>query len=305
MDASTNSKVRLLCSQGDKLSKLGDYDRAVSKYYEALTLLPDMHARNNITAFLYASIGEAYWSMKDYENAGQSFCEAYECPGMNENPQITLRIGQCLIECGDIDNARDYLRHAVRLGGDDIVKNIERRYLQVLYPEMKNEQQPAKNAGIYASGVTRGPVHGGNADRQPAYGTPAQPGAREPVPAAGDARNGGSGAASEPNGVYGENTDPWKRDGAAASSAENGESSFGFVSEVFGEQQRPAESSRFTMSAEDMKPREPDYPREGSHSGFEEDDGLDEFIPVPSGPAERPRQEEKQGFFSRIFGRKK
>ena len=134
LDAATNNKIRLLCSQGDKLSKLGDYDRAISKYYEALTLLPSLHERSHISAFLYTSIGEAYWNMKDYENAGESFCEAYECPGMNGNAQITFRIGQCLTECGDEANARDYLRHAVRLGGESIIADADRRYYNVLYP---------------------------------------------------------------------------------------------------------------------------------------------------------------------------
>ena len=143
MDATTNSKIRQLCSQGEKLHKLGDYDRAVSKFYEALTLLPK-NERSQIATFLYVSIGEAYWCMEDYENAGESFCQAYECPGMSENAQITMRIGQFLAECEDMDNARDYLRHAVRLGGEELLLAEDHKYYEILHPAAKKAAPATK-----------------------------------------------------------------------------------------------------------------------------------------------------------------
>ncbi len=142
IDAATNSTIRTLCKQGEKLSKLGDYDRAISKYYEALTLLPELHARNQISAWLYTAIGEAYWNMQEYDRAGESFCEAYECPGMSDNANITFRIGQCLTECDDIEHAKEYLTHAVALGGADLFDTADKKYYYVLHPEKQPKPKP-------------------------------------------------------------------------------------------------------------------------------------------------------------------
>ena len=65
--------IRALCEHGDTLVKMKEYSFAISKYYEALSLIPDPKEDYKPSAWIYTSMGETYWKMKDYNNAGTTW----------------------------------------------------------------------------------------------------------------------------------------------------------------------------------------------------------------------------------------
>jgi len=141
-DIPINEQLQTLCRQGAKLINLGDYDRAISKYYEALTILPAPIRKGPAATFLNAAIGEAYWKMKDYDRAGEAFGDAFECADGDHNPNIVFRIGQCLVECGHADLSKEYFEMAVRFGGEHLFDEADIKYYYVLHPEAIPQPEP-------------------------------------------------------------------------------------------------------------------------------------------------------------------
>lgn len=137
-----NDQLQLLCKQSAKLIKLGDYDRAISKYYECLTILPKSISKGSVAAFLNAAIGECYWAMKDYDHAGEAFADALDCETGDENPNIAFRIGQCLVECDHEDMAPEYFDRACRLGGESLFADEDEKYYYIMHPDERPVTQP-------------------------------------------------------------------------------------------------------------------------------------------------------------------
>jgi len=98
-----------LCERGDAHVEAGELDRALERYKEALSLLPQPLYRWNAATWILTAMGETSFFLKDYRQARSTLEEALRCPKGLGNPFIHLRLGQAALELGDEDLARDQL----------------------------------------------------------------------------------------------------------------------------------------------------------------------------------------------------
>lgn len=137
LDPELFRQIRSLCEHAGNLVQMGEDEFALSKYYEALTLVPDPKSDHSISTFIYTAIGEQYFRMKDYGEAGKCFFKAYNCPGGEEIGQINFRVGQCLEECGERKKAQDFLCQAYLLGGEELFVGANPKYYKIIRSEVE------------------------------------------------------------------------------------------------------------------------------------------------------------------------
>ncbi len=137
LDPELFQQIRSICEHAGNLVQMGEDEFAISKYYEALALVPDPKSNYSISTFIYTALGEEYFSMKDYSEAGKCFLKALNCPGGREIGQINFRIGQCLEECGERRKAQDYLCQAYLLDGDALFSRANPKYYKIIRSEVE------------------------------------------------------------------------------------------------------------------------------------------------------------------------
>jgi len=137
LDPELFQQIRSLCEHAGNLVQMGEDEFAISKYYEALILVPDPKSDHSISTFIYTALGEEYFSMKDYAEAGKCFLKAYKCPGGENIGQINFRIGQCLEECGERKMAQDFLCQAYLLDGDELFSKANPKYYKIIRSEVE------------------------------------------------------------------------------------------------------------------------------------------------------------------------
>ena len=137
LDPELFQQIRSICEHAGSLVQMGEDEFALSKYYEALTLVPDPKSDHSISTFIYTALGEQYFKAKDYGEAGKCFLKGLKCPGGESIGQINLRIGQCLEECGERKKAQDYLCQAYLLGGEALFAGCSPKYYKIIRSEIE------------------------------------------------------------------------------------------------------------------------------------------------------------------------
>ena len=129
--------IRALCEHGDTLVKMKEYSFAISKYYEALSLIPDPKEEYKPAAWIYTSMGETYWKLKDYNNAGMAYTKARRCEGASQNAIVNLRMGECLYECGYKNHAAEFLCQAYMIDGTSVFEGEDPKYFELIRCEVE------------------------------------------------------------------------------------------------------------------------------------------------------------------------
>lgn len=127
----------------DLASEINDYidnerpQEAFGKLLEALDLIPDPKHEYAESTWLYATLGDIYFTAKDYEQGLSAFTDAVFSPEGIGNPFIHLRLGQCHFELGDLDKAAGELIRAYAIEGDEIFAADDPKYLAFLKTKAK------------------------------------------------------------------------------------------------------------------------------------------------------------------------
>ena len=129
-------KIQELCSCGDNFVKNHFYDEAISKYKEALDLVPDDKAEWEASTWIYTALGDTYFFKRDFESAKNYLYDALNCPQGISNPFISFRLGQCLAELGDIEKSKRYLLRTYMIDGEKIFRNEDIKYFNIISKEI-------------------------------------------------------------------------------------------------------------------------------------------------------------------------
>ncbi len=132
LDDDIYNRITDLSEEGNTLAGEENYSLALEKFKEALTLIPEPKKDWEASLWLYASIGDMFYSKKDFASAANAFYDALNCPDGVENPFVYIRLGECLFELGDEIKAREYLLRAYMLAGKDIFENEDEKYFKVI-----------------------------------------------------------------------------------------------------------------------------------------------------------------------------
>jgi len=108
-----------------------EYQRAIDTFEAAFKKLPAPVEKWDAFLWLKASIGDARFFMKDYEEAAEIFFDAMNGPDGAHNPFILLRLGQCLYEQGS-ERAIDYMCKAYFLEGEEIFSDEDEKYFNAV-----------------------------------------------------------------------------------------------------------------------------------------------------------------------------
>lgn len=127
-------RYEYICNEGDNLLEKGENEKAIQKFKEALSILPE--GSWDCDVYAYAGIGEAYQSLGDYENALEAFEMCYT-EHQVDNPYILINLGICFYHLDNIEIAKKFLNMAYLIGKNDIFEGAE-EYLKLVDIE-KNE----------------------------------------------------------------------------------------------------------------------------------------------------------------------
>jgi tetratricopeptide (TPR) repeat protein len=134
---SMHSEILRLSAEGDAQAEKGSYEKAVLSYTKALRLLPEPKTDWEACTWLLASIGDANFKLKKYEEAKVALTDAMHCPGAIGNPFIHLRLGQSQFELGNKSRANDELARAYMLEGKEIFADEDPKYFNYLKTVLK------------------------------------------------------------------------------------------------------------------------------------------------------------------------
>ena len=126
-----------LCRQGDQFAGMEQYDDAIEKYGQAWDLLPEPRDQWAAATWILISAGDAHFRMKEYGEANDLLLDALNYPDGEANPFLYLRLGQSLLELGQLDDAADALEEAFRLGGAELFADEDPRYIGFVKAQLK------------------------------------------------------------------------------------------------------------------------------------------------------------------------
>ena len=126
-----------LCREGDRFAGIDQFDDAIEKYQAAWDLLPTPQNQCLAATWILVSVGDAYFGLKEYDTASEILLDALDYPDGQANPYLYLRLGQCLLETGQLDDAADALEEAFRRGGDALFEDDDPKYLVFVKTQLK------------------------------------------------------------------------------------------------------------------------------------------------------------------------
>lgn len=124
-----------------KLSETGndhfdedDFDSAIGAWEEALALIPEPQNEYIQSVWLNASIGDAHFLQDDFKTALTYFetAKSNTKEDVELNPFVMLRLGQCYLQKGDKEKAKEYLLKAYKLEPEGIFYGEEEKYFDFL-----------------------------------------------------------------------------------------------------------------------------------------------------------------------------
>ncbi|MGO4289143.1 tetratricopeptide repeat protein [Chitinophaga sp. RAB17] len=125
-------KIETLSEEGNVLADEENYDAALAKFTEALQLLPEPKHEWEASTWLNASIGDMLFFKADYSAAANSFFDALNGPDAQAVGFVQLRLGECLYELKQEEQALEHLLRAYMLEGAEIFTEEDPRYLDFL-----------------------------------------------------------------------------------------------------------------------------------------------------------------------------
>ena len=129
--------VDTLCREGDRFAGVDQFDDAIEKYQAAWDLLPAPQNRWPAATWILVSVGDAYFGLKEYGTGAEILLDAIDYPDGEANPYLYLRLGQCLLESGQLDDAADALEEAFRRGGEALFEDEDPKYLVFVKTQLK------------------------------------------------------------------------------------------------------------------------------------------------------------------------
>ncbi|AIF45971.1 tetratricopeptide repeat protein [Dyella japonica] len=130
--ADVHQKIEDLSSEGDRLAGLSQFEDAFKTYSDAWQLIPEPKTSWDASTWLLVAMGDAAFLAGKFITGRNTFGYALHCPNGFGNPFIHLRLGQCELELGNVDDAVENLTRAYALEGKEIFERDDPKYFTFL-----------------------------------------------------------------------------------------------------------------------------------------------------------------------------
>lgn len=124
--------IRHFCARGYQLYDAGDYQGALRLFYQGWLALPKPQTDWAEAGWVLTAIGDSYFRLGRYRQGCEALHSALCCPEIHRAPFVYLRLGQCLWELDETDEARRALHTAYRWAQEDIFKGEDGKYQQAI-----------------------------------------------------------------------------------------------------------------------------------------------------------------------------
>jgi tetratricopeptide (TPR) repeat protein len=131
------AEIEKLCQRGDIFFTGAKYIRAIEQYRAALKLVPEPVEEHDAATWIYAAIGDSYFSSGSYQESAQTFLKSLSSPKALHNPFINLRLGQSFFEIGERNKAAGFLAQAYMSEGREIFEGEEPHYFEFLKTQIR------------------------------------------------------------------------------------------------------------------------------------------------------------------------
>ncbi|AKQ64807.1 TPR repeat protein [Myxococcus hansupus] len=136
------ARIAELCAEGNALADEEDFAGALSRFEQALALIPEPADDHESTQWVCVSIGDMHFQLGQYAEGREFMRRAVALPDGLGNPFIHLRLGQFAFELGDMARAGDELARAYMGGGEEIFDEDDPKYFQYV----KSILRPARDS---------------------------------------------------------------------------------------------------------------------------------------------------------------
>lgn len=137
LSAEVQSQVRSILNDARDLIGRKEYRKAVEASLKAIAVVPDPQDQHKEMVEILATIGEANFRAKAFDQAKNAFSDAMHFPGAIGDPQLHLRLGECQLEVGNLQRAKDELARAAMGGGKDIFAAEDPKYWKFISAILK------------------------------------------------------------------------------------------------------------------------------------------------------------------------
>jgi len=124
-----SEQIKRLCEQGYEEYDKKHWDEALRHFYRAWNLLPKPQTDWKESGWILTALGDTYFKASRFGPAQEALNSALHCPGIKQNPFVLLRLGQALLEQGNVARAHETLSLAYKKGGRDLFSNEAPKYL--------------------------------------------------------------------------------------------------------------------------------------------------------------------------------
>lgn len=138
-----------LCRKADQFAGMEQYDDAIEKYGEAWNLLPEPREQWPAATWILLSVGDAHFRLNEFAEGADILLDALEFPDGDANPFLYLRLGQCLLELGRVDEAANALEEAFRTGGDELFADEDPKYFGLITTRKKITPSQSRRSGRF------------------------------------------------------------------------------------------------------------------------------------------------------------
>lgn len=125
---SVQKQVAIILTDSTSLIAKKDYRKAVESAVKAIEAIPESQEKHKEMVEILATIGEANFRAKAFEQARRALSDAMHFPGAIGDPWLHLRLGQAQLELGNHERAKDELARAAMGGGKEIFASEDPKY---------------------------------------------------------------------------------------------------------------------------------------------------------------------------------
>jgi len=130
------NQIVSLAEEGDDFAEKEIFGSAISKYNEALDLLPEPKTDWEAATWLYVALGDALFSEKDFDAALDAYEKALISPEGTGNPYVWFCLGEVFYALGNFEKAKTHFMSAYLLDGEEIFKDTKPVYISLITDEI-------------------------------------------------------------------------------------------------------------------------------------------------------------------------